>query len=383
VLPQLLRRLRQSREHSPAMGDTNKDLEDIAKNATEDFYELLGVTFDAEENAIKKAYRKTSIRYHPDKNPDNKDAADRFIYLGWARDILLDAKLKGEYDRARTRRREKSLQDELLDGRRKQMKQDLERREREGKDFAQSLKRKRAEDMSEAEKRAQEIHRLAEDGKRRRKEAQERLEKKRKEEDEASFIDLEDTQPQAQAPKPGDTAEIDRTVKIRFQREGDTLDWDKEKVQSMFAKYGKIDSIVMGKDKKIRPSGEKHRKVIAIVFIVYHRLDHAHAAVSDGKVDHPWLSSVSWANGEPEIKSPMDAPSAPSTPISTPNRSFRSSFGPGVGKGIGTPIGTPKFSFSPKTPSLQEVTMIRLKEAEKKRLEEQIRKQEAAEEAAT
>jgi DnaJ family protein C protein 17 len=383
------------RAHSPihtvhcdspsAMSDNNKDLEDIAKNATEDFYELLGVAFDAEEAAIKKAYRKTSIRYHPDKNPDNKDAADRFIYLGWARDILIDPKLKGEYDRARARRREKTLQDELLDGRRRQMKQDLERREREGKDFAQNLKRKRAEDMSEAEKREQTIQQLAEDGKRRRKEAQERMVKKRQEEDEASFIDLEENQPQA--PKTGETSEMDRTVKVRFQREGNTLDWDKEKLQKMFTKYGKIDSIVMGKDKKIRPSGEKHRKVIAMVFIIYTRLDHAHAAVSDGKTDHPGLDSVSWANGEPEIKSPTYAPSAPTTPISTPNKSFRASFGPGIGKGMSnTPIGTPKFSFSPKTPnvgSLQEVTMIRLKEAEKKRLEEQIRKQEAAEEAAT
>jgi DnaJ family protein C protein 17 len=364
------------------MGDNNKDLEEIAKNATEDFYELLGVAFDAEEAAIKKAYRKTSIRYHPDKNPDNKDAADRFIYLGWARDILIDPKLKGEYDRARTRRREKVLQDELLDGRRRQMKQDLERREREGKDLSQSLKRKRAEDMSEAEKRAQEIQRLAEDGKRRRKEAQERLEKKRKEEDEASSFDLEDSQPPPSAPQTGSTAEIERTIKIRFQREGETLHWDKDKLQSMFSKYGKIDSVVMGKDKKIRPSGEKHRRIVVMVFIVYTRLDHAHAAVSDSKKDYPLLESVSWASGEPDIKSPVDMPSAPSTPISTPNKAFRASFGPGLAKMGGTPIGTPKFSFSPKTPSLQEVTMIRLKEAEKKRLEEQIRKQEAAEEAA-
>jgi DnaJ family protein C protein 17 len=363
------------------MSDNNKELEEIARNATEDFYELLGVAHDAEEAAIKKAYRKASIRYHPDKNPDNKDAADRFIYLGWARDILIDPKLKGEYDRARTRRREKVLQDELLNGRRRQMKQDLERREREGKDFAQTLKRKRAEDMSEAEKRAQEIQRLAEDGKRRRKEAQERMEKRRQEEDEASFVDLEE--PQTQTSAPGDTAEIDRTVKVRFTREGETLHWDKDKFQAMFSKYGKIDSVVMGKDKKIRPSGEKHRRTIAMVFVIYTRLDHAHSAVSDSKKDYPQLESVSWASGEPDIKSPVNPVSAPTTPISTPNKAFRSSFGgPGLGKPGGTPIGTPKFSFSPKTPSLQEVTMIRLKEAEKKRLEEQIRKQEAAEEAA-
>lgn len=365
------------------MGDNNKDLEDLAKSATEDFYELLGVAFDADEPAIKKAYRKASIRYHPDKNPDDKDAADRFIYLGWARDILMDAKLKGEYDRARTRRREKILQDELLDGRRRKMKDDLERREKEGRDFVQGIKRKRAEDMSEAEKKAQELQRLAEDGKRRRKEAQERMERRRKEEDEASFIEVEKS-PEPQAPKPGDSAEIDRTIKVRFQREGNMADWDKEQVAKMFSKYGKIDSVVMGKDKKIRPSGEKHRKVIAMVFLIYTRLDHAHAAVLDGKSDYPSLESVAWANGEPDIRSPVNgnAPSAPSTPISTPNKSFRASFGPGTGRGIcGTPLGTPKFSFSPKTPSLEEVTMMRLKQAEKRRLEEQIRKQEAAEEA--
>ncbi|CAO2655113.1 Nn.00g101770.m01.CDS01 [Neocucurbitaria sp. VM-36] len=389
------------------MSDTNKDLEDLAKSTTEDFYELLGVPFDASEAAIKKAYRKASIRYHPDKNPDNKDAADRFIYLGWARDILIDAKLKGEYDRARTRRREKVLQDELLDGRRRKMKEDLERREKEGRDFVQGLKRKRAEDMSEAERREQEIQRLAEDGKRRRKEAQERLEKKRKEEDEASFMDF-DKSPEPQAPpKPGDSAELDRTVKVRFQREGDMVNWDKDRITSMFAKYGKIDSVVMGKDKKIRPSGGKHRKLIAIVFIIYTRLDHAHAAVLDAPTDYPSLESVAWANGEPDIKSPTTTttttnnmngaaatnstaapPSAPSTPLATPNKSsFRASFnGPGLGKGglggTGTPLGTPKFSFSPKTPSLEEVTMMRLKQAEKKRLEDQIRRKEAAEEAA-
>ncbi|KAF1830617.1 DnaJ-domain-containing protein [Decorospora gaudefroyi] len=366
------------------MSDTNKDLEDLAKSTTEDFYALLDVPFDAEEAAIKKAYRKASIRYHPDKNPDNKDAADRFIYLGWARDILVDARLKSEYDRARTRRREKVLQDELLDGRRRKMKNDLERREREGKDFTHNLKRKRAQDMNEAERREQEIQRLAEDGKRRRKEAQERMEKKRKAEEEASLMESEKS-PEPRAPRPRESAEIDRTIKVRFPREGDTVDWDKDRISSMFAKYGKIDSVVMAKDKKIRPSGGKHRKITAIVFIIYTRIDHAHAAVTDSRSDYPALESVTWANGEPDLKSPTygDAPSAPSTPISTPKTtSFKTSFGPGLGKGGGgTPLGTPKFSFSPKTPSLEEVTMMRLKQAEKKRLEDQIRKQEAAEEA--
>ncbi|KAF2873501.1 hypothetical protein BDV95DRAFT_567139 [Massariosphaeria phaeospora] len=360
------------------MSDSNKDLEEIAKTATDDFYELLGVAFDAEEAAIKRAYRMTSIKYHPDKNRDDAAAADKFIRLGLARDILIDVKLKSEYDRHRMRRREKALQDEQLDGRRRKMKEDLERRERDGV----STKRKRADDMSEAERREMEIQRLAEDGKRRRKEHQQRMEQQRQEE-EASFMELSpEPETKPQAPAPGQTAEIDRTIKLRFQREGEAMAWDKEKVTKMFEKYGKIDSVVMGKDKKTRLSGEKHRKVVAMVFIVYTRLDHAHAAVVDGKDDFPALDSVSWASREPEIKSPMDAEaSAPSTPVSTPNRNFRASFTGGLGKGFGSAPGTPSFSFSPKTPSLQEVTMMRLKQAEKKRLEEQIRKQDAAEEA--
>ncbi|PVI04273.1 DnaJ-domain-containing protein, partial [Periconia macrospinosa] len=353
----------------------DRDLEDIAKTATDDFYELLGVAFDVTENDIKSAYRKASIKAHPDKNPDDPTAADRFIRLGIARDILMSVTLKTEYDKQRQRKRERELQNNLLDSKRRKMKEDLERREREG--FA-GVKRKRGE-MTEAEKREAEIQRLAEDGKRRRKEYEEKL-KKQREEEEASFAEASvDTAAKPQAA--GQSTELDRTIRLQFQREGETAGWDKEKLSHMFAKYGKIDSVVMGKDKKIKLSGEKHRKVTATVFIVFTRLDHAHAAVVDGKTDYPLLSSVNWANGEPEIKSPTGAEfSAPSTPISTPNKAFRASFTGGLGKGSGTP-GTPKFAFSPSanSPSLQEQTMMRLKQAEKRRLEEQIRRQEAAE----
>ncbi|KAH8639483.1 hypothetical protein IG631_07253 [Alternaria alternata] len=270
------------------MSNSNNFLQELAKSTTEDLYQLLGVEHNASPSAIHQGYRKASKKYHPDKNPDNEDAADRFIYLGWARDILIDEKLKGEYDRARTRRREKALQDELLNSRRREMKDDLETREREASD----LKRKRAGHMDK------EVERLAEDGKRRRKELQARRERERKEEAEVSFKDVKKS-PEPQTPKPGESSELDRTVKVQFRREGETAAWDEDKISSMFAKYGKIDIVIMGKDKKIRPSGEKHRKTIAIVFITYTRLDHAHAAVLDGKSDYPRLESVFRVKDDP------------------------------------------------------------------------------------
>jgi molecular chaperone DnaJ len=66
--------------------------------AKRDYYEVLGVNRDAGEDEIKKAYRKLALKYHPDKNPGDKSAEEKFKELGEAYEVLSDAQKRATYD---------------------------------------------------------------------------------------------------------------------------------------------------------------------------------------------------------------------------------------------------------------------------------------------
>ena len=67
--------------------------------ATTDYYELLGVSRDASEADLKKAYRKLAVKYHPDKNPGDAAAEAKFKEISEAYDVLKDADKRAAYDR--------------------------------------------------------------------------------------------------------------------------------------------------------------------------------------------------------------------------------------------------------------------------------------------
>ena len=67
--------------------------------AKRDYYEVLGVSRDAEQDAIKKAYRKLAIKYHPDKNPGDEEAESKFKEAAEAYEILSDKDKRSRYDR--------------------------------------------------------------------------------------------------------------------------------------------------------------------------------------------------------------------------------------------------------------------------------------------
>ena len=63
------------------------------------YYEVLGVTRDATSTQITEAYRKLAIRFHPDKNPGNEEAASRFKEAARAFEVLSDEQMRARYDR--------------------------------------------------------------------------------------------------------------------------------------------------------------------------------------------------------------------------------------------------------------------------------------------
>jgi DnaJ family protein C protein 17 len=241
----------------------------------------------------------------------------------------------------------------------------------------------------------------------------------------ASNVFQHASQSTAQGPLPkGGTSvpEIQRTVKVRWLREGWGKILDKEKFSAMFSTLGKIESAVILKDRKVRMGDAKRKQLVGNGVVVFKSIVGAHAAVEDAKKmkDGGWdvIESVEWAEGkEPDILPSASVPapqfsnghtedtpetstpkkpsndakrqfpgldSQPSTPVSVKANTANAE--PGLRKvpsfasfksgAFNTPASSP-FAKSVGSPSLEEITMIRLKNMEKKRLEDKIRREEA------
>lgn len=70
----------------------------MAMQTKRDYYEVLGVSRDASLEEIKKAYRKLALKYHPDRNPGNKEAEEKFKEAAEAYAVLSDAEKRAQYD---------------------------------------------------------------------------------------------------------------------------------------------------------------------------------------------------------------------------------------------------------------------------------------------
>jgi curved DNA-binding protein CbpA len=71
----------------------------LTSNVKRDYYEVLGVTRTATEQEIKSAYRKLALQFHPDRNPNNPDAEEKFKECSEAYAVLADVEKRSVYDR--------------------------------------------------------------------------------------------------------------------------------------------------------------------------------------------------------------------------------------------------------------------------------------------
>lgn len=139
------------------------------------YYDVLGVPIDCTEKDILKAYRKKALKCHPDKNPDNPKAADIFIKLSEALNVLTDDTARALLDKVLKAKEAAKLRAQKFDSTRKKFKDDLERREREAEE-------EKERGMDDAEKLAALIRSLRTEGNRLVKQQQDLLEQQLAEE---------------------------------------------------------------------------------------------------------------------------------------------------------------------------------------------------------
>ena len=208
----------------------SEDLKNYATSDT-DFYELLGITFETSQRDIDRAWRKTALKYHPDKVGADPVAKEKFHLAQIGYDLLSDPAIKVLYDNTRTARLQRKRQNELFEGRRRQMKDDLEARER-------GVKRGRDEEEGDAE-------RLAEDGRRRRKEREEGLKRDLRREAEQS-IPAAGGNPTAHSTDPREgtptalrstVSELDRTVQVRWPQEAQAEPLKAHDIKTLFSVF--------------------------------------------------------------------------------------------------------------------------------------------------
>ncbi|KAK9474388.1 DnaJ domain-containing protein [Dipodascopsis tothii] len=106
---------------------SKQEIEEIS--AKYDFYDLLGLKTTADDTQIRKAYRKTALKYHPDKN-SSVAAVEMFHVLSVVYEVLTDKEHKATYDAKVAAKAADRLRREKYDVNRRKMQDDLEQRER-------------------------------------------------------------------------------------------------------------------------------------------------------------------------------------------------------------------------------------------------------------
>lgn len=164
------------------------DLSTYATSAI-DFYALLSLQPTATDPEIRSAFRKTSLKYHPDKVGATPENIEQFLLLKTAHDVLSDSKVRALYDQTREAKERKKTESTKLEAGRRKMLSELERRERAaqtvGATGVMGVKRSRSgEEEGPEQKLEREIRRISEENRQKKGTMIEQRERERLEEEE-------------------------------------------------------------------------------------------------------------------------------------------------------------------------------------------------------
>jgi DnaJ family protein C protein 17 len=255
-----------------------------------DYYDFLSIASTATDQEIQRAYRRTNLKYHPDKfkpTPETsvEQAAAKLDLLQQILAVLKDPAKRAEYDQAREARRRNAAAHQRLEENRRRLKVDLDNREKNAAMQADGLKRKRSEHSQQVDSAQAASMRL-----------KQAMEKQREEE---RTQQSEAAEAQTTITTPTEPEQQHRTVKITWVKEGTGLDIDGQALKEMCEKFGPVESAGTIKDKKRRINGQKEKTVFGNGFVVFASLSAAQEAVRAAAWDG--IESISWAFGNDAI----------------------------------------------------------------------------------
>ncbi|KAJ1987543.1 hypothetical protein GGI25_006060 [Coemansia spiralis] len=257
----------------------------------EDLYKLLGISAEAGEKELTRAYRIKALKYHPDKNRDNPEAVQLFHSIKAAYDLLTDTKKRAEYDEQRRAQLAKRQRQDALSGHRKKMKSQLEEDEHKAQQ-ARGAERMRAQNMRDEAARFREES-LREEW-RRDKSMREHIQQTQQMEADGARA-KEERKRQAAATME-DVDELDRSVRIRWDSGEGAV--DRGLIAKVFASFGEIEEVVLA---PVSEHGRKRNIANAqqSALVVFKSIASAHALMN---VQHesPRLQRFSrfWAAGK-------------------------------------------------------------------------------------
>lgn len=229
-----------------------------------DFYEFLSLSAGpaSTPSEIKRAGRKTSLLYHPDKVAPTPENLQNFHLLQIAIAVLNDPAEKAKYDQTREAKLRRKAEVEALDERRRKMREDLEAREKAGTNAGvETIKgQKRTYNQREMD-----IRRIADENRRK----MEMLAAQRKAEQQ-EVKEAVKTAPEVDHSKDTMAPTVDsysdtmggtrNSIKVRWIREGSLEGYDEQSIQELFP-LDDIDHVILLKDKKRKVEG-REKKVL-------------------------------------------------------------------------------------------------------------------------